>query len=165
MRPPWRSAQKRWSEDHLQESSGPQKGEPRKHRGLDLVALSLTCFVSLFLASSFIHRMGVGALQSLGQQAMDSGPILGRVFGSLEGSRGSRSWDAGGCETGLGFDPTIAQWWGLCHFPPLHEKHRRLKTKTSFFFWGCSGPSVSQIPKSWHIAGSGHFVLLCWPVV
>lgn len=68
MRPPWRSAQKRWSEDHLQESSGPQKGEPRKHRGLDLVALGLSCFVSLFLASSFIHWMGLGPCRVWGSR-------------------------------------------------------------------------------------------------
>lgn len=34
---------------------------------------------------------------------------------------------------GLSFDPTIVQWWCLCHFPLCMKKGD--KTRTSFF-WG-----------------------------
>lgn len=119
----------------------------------------MSYFVSLFLGLHPPDR--AGASQSLGQQAVDSGAFLGRVFRIWEVAMEAGAGMLEAVRVGLRFDPTVDQGWCLCHLPLCMEK-KKFKTKSSFF-GGCGRSSVSQIPKSWHTVG--HLVLLCWPVV
>lgn len=112
------------------------------------MSLSVSCFLSLFLAASstgWDWGLAEPGAAGSGFRTIPGTGCLGVWEVVMEAAAGMLK----AVRLGLSFDPTIVQWWCLCHFPLCMKKGD--KTRTSFF--GGGAVAVVQVSTGYPSPG------------